>query len=128
LWDALELLKPDSLICESFEYRQNSRAGLDLTPAHLIGVVKLYGDKHDCRLFFQTAAKGKGYYTDSALKNALVFNSHFRHGRDAVRHLLTWFTFGAGYKYNDLDAKDKFAFQMLDEQNLLDSYFDRVVL
>lgn len=128
LWEALKRLQPDSLICESFEYRQNSRAGLDLTPVRLIGVVNLYAALEGCRLHMQTAAKGKAWWTDDALKRHLIYDRSYRHGRDACRHLLHWFMFGAGFKYNDLDQKDKFGFCMVDEQYLLDSYFDRVAL
>jgi hypothetical protein len=76
----------------------------------------------------QTASQGKRYFTDQTMKRLLIYNAAYRHGRDAARHLLEWFTFGAGYQYNDLDAKDKFGYRMVQEQYLLDSYYDRVVL
>jgi hypothetical protein len=128
LWDALMKLRPDWLICESFEYRQNSRAGLDLTPAHLIGVVRLFAEKSGCKLHMQTASTGKAFYSDSTLKKFLIYNRSYAHGRDAIRHLLQWHTFGPGYQFNDLDNKDKFAYRMVEEQYLLDSYFDGIVL
>jgi hypothetical protein len=123
LWDALWKLKPDSLICESFEYRQQSRAGLDLTPAHLIGVVRLFAEEFGCKLVMQTAAQGKGHYTDDKLKKNLIYDRHFKHGRDACRHMLQWWTFGAGFKFNQ-DQQ----LRLVAEHHLLDSYFDRVVL
>jgi hypothetical protein len=123
LWDALRKLEPDWLICESFEYRQQSRAGLDLTPAHLIGVVRLFAELSGCKLQMQTAAQGKGYYSDRTLKNLLIYDRHFRHGRDAARHLLHWFTFGAGFQYNSDPT-----LHYVQEQYLFDSYFNRVVL
>lgn len=123
LWDVLLKLRPDTLICESFEYRQQSRAGLDLTPAHLIGVVRLYAETAGCKLVMQTAAEGKGYWSDKKLKDNLVYNRSYAHGRDALRHLLQWFQFGPGFKYNDDPV-----LCMVEEHYLLDSYYDRVVL
>lgn len=128
LWDALIKLEPDWLICESFEYRQQSRAGLDLTPAHLIGVVRLYVEIMGCKLQMQTAATGKGHFTDKKLKDMLIYERAYSHGRDALRHFLQWFNFGPGFQYYDLDHQDKFAYSLVEEQYLLDSYFDRVTL
>lgn len=99
LWNRLADLKPDVIVCESFEYRQRSRAGLDLTPVKLIGIVELYEAKSGCKLYMQTAAKGKGYYTDVLLKKYDFYKRGLPHGMDALRHMLQWFTFGAGYQY-----------------------------
>jgi hypothetical protein len=48
----------------------------------------------------QTAAKGKGYYTNHHLQAADVYTRGIPHGMDALRHLLQWYTFEAGYQYN----------------------------
>lgn len=110
-WDHIQLYgklldyNPDVIVCESFEYRAKARVGLNLYPVELIGVVKLYAGKElndggGPTLCMQTAAKGKGYYSDTHLKNNGVYVRGVGHGMDALRHLLQWYTFGPGYKYN----------------------------
>jgi hypothetical protein len=124
LYNALCDVSPDVLICESFEFRQGARAGLDLAPAHLIGVVRLYAAIRPCELHMQTAAQAKGWWTDQKLKERNLYDRHFRHGRDAARHFLHNFMFGSLAKYfvEDTDV------ELVEEQYLLDSYFDRVVV
>lgn len=96
LWNILQEIQPDHVVCESFEYRNNQhRDNLELYSLELIGVVKLYG--HEA---MQNAAKGKGFYKDEKLKKMGLYRPGVGHGRDAVRHLLHWFTFGPGFKYN----------------------------
>lgn len=90
----------DWIVCESFEYRNRSRAGLVLYSCELIGVLKLYADQSPVALHMQTAATGKGYYTDEKLKSLGVHKKAVPHGMDAVRHLLHWYTFGPGFKFN----------------------------
>jgi hypothetical protein len=97
LYAMLEELQPDHIICEDFEYRNRARAGLDLTPPRLIGVVRLYGAHTGARVHMQKAAKGKGFYTDDKLKKLDLYIKGRPHGRDALRHLLHWLTFGVGY-------------------------------
>ena len=123
LYDAMMDVRPDVLICESFEFRQGARAGLDLTPAHLIGVVRLYAAHAGSQLHMQTAAQAKGYWTDDKLKKNGLYHKSFKHGRDACRHFLHNFTFGSLAKHNDDPLME-----MVEEQYLLDSYFGRVVL
>lgn len=92
-------------ICESFEFRKGARAGLDLTPAHLIGVLMAHcGDAVDNevrRSFFQTAAQGKGYFSDDKLKQLGIYLRGRPHAMDATRHLLQWYKFGFGYQFYD---------------------------
>jgi hypothetical protein len=102
LWDRLFKFKPDCTVIEDFEFRSGQRrTGLDLFPVQLIGVVNLYHNKFapQARLFVQKAATGKAYYTDQVLKRNGLYIRGCAHGMDASRHLLQWFTFGAGHKF-----------------------------
>jgi hypothetical protein len=115
MWDRIEAFKPRYIICEDFEYRSGKgRSGLNLFPVQLIGVVKLYELKaqQQCAVFMQKASTGKSYYNDVNLKAKGFYRRGVPHGMDATRHLLQWFTFGAGYKYNN--GNQKFAL-MLDK-------------
>lgn len=95
LWDFLVEVEPSHVVCESFEYRNNRhRDNLELYSLELIGVVKLF-----CEPTMQNAAKGKGFYSDEKLKKMGLYVPGLNHGRDAVRHLLQWVTFGPGYQY-----------------------------
>ena len=105
LTELLEAVNPDEIICEDFEYRNRARAGLDLTPPKLIGVVQLYCSK-GCPLHMQKAAVGKGHYSDRRLKTQGMYRRGTPHGRDALRHLLHWLTFKGGGKYIDLLSVD----------------------
>lgn len=101
LWKAFEGFLPDWIVCESFEFRNRSRDNIELFSRELIGVSRLWAEQHnDCNLTMQTAAKGKGYYTDDKLKKAGVYKVGKHHGRDAVRHFLHWYTFGPGFQFN----------------------------
>mgnify|MGYP001203850632 FL=1 len=101
LWDALGNINPDVIVCESFEYRNQSRAGLVLYSCELIGLVKLLTEMYrSVELCMQTASVGKGYYSNTLLKKHGVYIAGKPHGMDALRHLLQWYTFGPGYQYN----------------------------
>jgi hypothetical protein len=102
LFSTLQLEFPEHVICESFEYRNTSRSGVNLYPVELIGVVHLFiqGCISPVGLYMQNAATGKGFYSDNKLKEAGVYQRGVPHGMDALRHLLQWYTFGAGYQYN----------------------------
>jgi len=99
LYGFLEDTNPNSIVCESFEFRQGKQTGVDLYPCELIGVAKLYASMNPVELYMQTAAQGKGYYDNDKLKEMGLYKRGLQHGRDACRHLLQWFTFGAGFKY-----------------------------
>lgn len=94
------------VIYETFSYRNNPRAGLDLTPVRLIGVLELlaewYSDQ-DVTFYPQTAAMGKGFYTDEWLKRRGSYIKGAKHSRDAIRHLLHWLHFREGSQYVDID-------------------------
>jgi len=96
----LQKREPDILVIEKFEFRKNSTEGLDLFPKELIGVARLYAIQKDVQMFEQNPSYGMGYYNDMQLKTANVYVRGIPHAMDAQRHLLHWFTFGAGFKYN----------------------------
>lgn len=109
LWRRLQVLEPRFIVIESFEFRgghQRAATGINYFPLQLIGVARLYAEvaKHQCACYLQTPAQGKGYYTNAILKQQGVLKrgmaTSVPHGIDALRHMLQWFTFGPGYKYN----------------------------
>lgn len=103
MWDRIEAFKPRYIVCEDFEFRAGTRrTGLVLFSVQLIGIVNLYCLKaQQSAVFLQKASTGKSYYTDATLKKNGFYRKGAPHGMDATRHLLHWFTFGAGYQYNN---------------------------
>lgn len=113
LWTELNRSTPDVLIYETFEFRnQPSKAKhnrIELFSRNLIGIMNLYADQANlpdsrkiCLLYKQTPFTGKSYYSDNHLKKDKLYKPlKGGHANDAVRHLLQWFTFGPGYKYNE---------------------------
>jgi hypothetical protein len=86
------------VIAEGFDNRDNPAARI--TSAEYNGVVKLWRDRNpDVPVVFQTAALGKGFWTDDKLKKVDLYFKGFKHGRDAMRHLLHYMAHG-------LDRKD----------------------
>lgn len=113
LWNRLEFFRPRFIICEDFDFRgghQRAATGIEYFPIQLIGVSRLYAVKahHQCGIFLQKAAQGKAYYTNNVLRQSGLLPRGLAtstpHGIDALRHLLQWFTFGSGFKYNDTAA------------------------
>jgi len=102
LTELLDIVHADRIICEDFEYRNKARAGLDLTPPRLIGVVKLFAQTTATPLVLQKAVVGKGHYSDLRLKSFGLYERGRPHGRDALRHLMHWLTFKEGNAYVDL--------------------------
>lgn len=101
LYSFLEEMKPTYLVYEGFAYRNRARAGLDLTPVRLIGVIRMYGNLHrECTVHEQTPGQGKGHFSNEHLKSLGVYKKGLQHGRDACRHLLHWYAYGAGYQFN----------------------------
>ena len=107
LYNQLQLLSPDIIICEEFEFRNRSRKGLDLYPRELLGVCELYTQQHKIPLFRQKAMVGKGFYTDGKLKEDGLYVRGKPHAMDALRHLLHWFTFGYGFQFNTSGYKGR---------------------
>lgn len=118
LWRKLRNLKPRYIIIEDFEFRSGAarRGGLELFSVQLIGVANLYAliADHDCAIFVQKAAVGKGYYTDTLLKKHDLYKRGIPHAMDASRHLLQWLTFGAGYKLVEGKHVNEFAQMLID--------------
>jgi hypothetical protein len=95
---------PTTIIYEGFEYRNKPRTGLNLTPVELIGVIKIFKERHEPIVDFvmQSAASGKAFFSDDKLKVMGAYKPGKKHGRDATRHLLQWANFGAGAQWIDL--------------------------
>lgn len=101
-WRRLRDFKPRYLIIEDFQFRQGKyKTGVELFPVQLIGIARLYSliADHPVALYIQSAAQGKSYYTNPVLQSDNLYVRGIPHGMDASRHLLQWFTFGAGFKY-----------------------------
>lgn len=104
-YEFISKIKPDHLIVESFEYRNMRRDNLELYSRELIGIAHLIDQQSsNIKLHMQTAAQGKGFYSDQKLKAMGTYDRSNRHGRDAMRHLLHWWTFGAGYQFNNKES------------------------
>jgi hypothetical protein len=124
-WNVLAMTSADYLICEDFEYRNRARAGLDLTPVKLIGLVELYTwswqfiDRGE--VFFQPASQGKAHYTDEKIKELGIYRKGTNHGKDACRHFLQWLTFGPGYKL--IEEQQEPQLKLVEEDWLLGAYW-----
>lgn len=98
------------IIYEDFSYRNASRAGLDLTPVKLIGIIEYYREQYEPFVGFhkQSAATGKAFWSDDKLKAKDIYAKGRKHGRDATRHLMQWLAFGPGSAFvnvNELTIK-----------------------
>lgn len=113
VWNELEIYlklisyKPDIVGYERFEVRRGKMAtgGVELFPRNLIGVINLYcmqqGDR--CSLYKQMPAQalGKGaFFNTQRLKADQLHKPGRDHANEALKHLLRWWTFGAGFQYN----------------------------
>lgn len=90
------------LIYERFDYRNKARPGLDLTAPKLIGVMDLIVEEEGLLCYPQMPAEAKGYWTDDQLKRFNVYVKGLIHGRDAMRHLLQWWQFKAGFGIHEI--------------------------
>ena len=109
LWQHLNWYQPHIIVYEKFDFRRSPRAQRDkvnLYAKELIGAIKLYQQTNSgppILLHEQTAASAMGekvYFNTKRLKEVGVYKPGKKHSNEAVRHLLRWFTFGKGYKYN----------------------------
>lgn len=93
------------IIYEDFNYRNASRAGLDLTPVKLIGIIEYFREQFEPFVGFhlQSAATGKAFWSDDKLKARNMYAKGRKHGRDATRHLMQWLSFGAGSQFCDMN-------------------------
>lgn len=112
LYVQLKLYYPDIIIYEDFVYRRGQDRA-ELFPRNLIGVINLYnqeranewvdedGNHRPVEVYHQTPSQGKGgQFSDKVLKESRMYKEANPHANDAMRHLLYWFTFGPGFKYN----------------------------
>lgn len=113
LWARLKGFKPRYIVIESFEFRKGKKGfgGLNLFPVELIGVARLYSleAEHQCAVYKQTPAQGKGYFTNPVLRANGLYKMKLEHGLDASRHLLQWCMFGAGNQFIGQQAAGEFA-------------------
>lgn len=115
LWRRLVEFEPRYIVMEDFEFRNRARAGLNLFPVQLIGIARLYAlTQGQCAIKLQKASEGKGYYTDTLLKQVGLYKRGVPHGMDATRHLVHWLTFGPGYQFNGGKQLIEFA-QLIDK-------------
>lgn len=93
------------IIYEDFSYRNASRTGLDLTPVKMIAIIEMFKEKYEPFIHFhlQSAATGKAFWSDEKLKEKGIYTKGRKHGRDATRHLMQWFAFGAGSQFANVD-------------------------
>jgi hypothetical protein len=109
-----------TVICEDFKFRQNKQQNkIVLYPVELIGILRLfmYGDEDN--LYMQEAwiQGDKAQFSDERLKELDLYPKGLQHGRSALKHLLYWWEFSAGYKYNDRPIME-----LVEEQWLRDAY------
>lgn len=107
LWTLMELQQSDHfiIVCESFEYRNTARAGLELISKEYIGVVKLFEQQRmhlpdgthmpSQKLVFQTASMGKvGQKSFVKKRNlqrlGLWSPTEGNHAMDGYGHLIFW--------------------------------------
>lgn len=109
LWDFVPLWI-DHIICETFEFRQGkAKTGVDLYPCELIGVLHMRDQSTKVELHMQdpwVQSGKKVYYSDTKLKDMNFYQSSPHHGRSAVKHMLYWFKFGAGFQYTQGHAPE----------------------
>jgi hypothetical protein len=102
LYNQLVLGNPDYVIWEKFYFRKHyQKEGVELYPKELIGVLQLYCQQNNKPAFDQNPMKSQGsFHSNLKLKEDGIYVAGQPHGMDALRHLLYWFTFGPGYKFN----------------------------
>lgn len=89
------------IVYERFDYR-NSYTKANLTPVEMIGVIKLFCERHSIKSYPQApAVQGDhAYWSNEKLKEYSMYATGLEHGRSATKHLLYWWQFGAGAKYH----------------------------
>lgn len=80
-----------TIVCESFEFRQNrQRDNINLMSREYIGVVKLFSATYGTPVVFQTAGLAKPFVTDAKLKVMDLWVPGQKHAMDATRHAVTF--------------------------------------
>lgn len=77
----------DIVVCERFEYRNTSRAGLEIVSREYIGVTSLWCEIYRRDLVMQNASQAKGFVKDKNLDRLGVLVKADKHAMDAYRHL-----------------------------------------
>lgn len=101
-WEFLNYYKPDFVICEKFEFRNKARRGLELFSRELIGITHLYialvneGEG----LYMQMAGPVIAGFFSKPQNMEGIYKEGKIHSNEAAMHLLHWYKFGAGFKYN----------------------------
>lgn len=96
------------IVCESFEYRNQSRAGLELISKEYIGVVNLFAQERriEKNIHYQTASQGKitknSFIQKHNLQTAGLWSPvhEDRHAMDGYGHLLYWLINGQYRRYD----------------------------
>ena len=89
LWNCIVNGQPDVLVYETFQYRNQSSAGLVLDSREYIGLFQMYGQMyHQCSVVSQSPSQAKGFVKDQTLKEAGIYVPGHPHENDAARHLL----------------------------------------
>ena len=112
----------DHIICEGFTFRQGAALdGANLFPVEIIGILELWRQDIGRYIptYFQNASiQGKSaYWSDDKLKQDGIYRRGIDHGRSALKHLLYWYTFGAGFQFLKDQKKE-----LVDEQWFRRSY------
>lgn len=92
------------ILCEDFEVRDKSPTGLNMTSAHLIGIVKLYAEWYKVPVTLQKAmhALGKGgHYSDAKLKELGIYLPAREHAMASLKHFMQWFNYYGGFQYHN---------------------------
>ena len=82
------------IVCESFEYRNASRPGLELVSVEYIGVMKLFCQERNIQFHMQSASQGKvrdkptAFVKSENLKRLGLWSPSQVHAMDAYGHLL----------------------------------------
>lgn len=108
VWDIYDYLvehAPNFVVYERFEFRRTRTPNnVELYPREVIGVIRLYCHSTgllEKKTYPRMPGQDWQYFTDKKLKDDNVYKAtKGGHANDAVRHLLGWYTFGAGYRYN----------------------------
>lgn len=100
----LDELKPDHVIFERFDFRNRARTGLELFSRELIGIFELYAQQNP-QVTLTRQSPGSvinGFFDRKRLSADGIWKAgaEWIHSNEAAMHLLYWYTFGPGFKYN----------------------------
>jgi hypothetical protein len=109
LHEHLGWYQPHIIVCETFDFRRSPRAQRDrvnLYAKEMIGIIELYVEETSwpVQLHYQTPSQVMqrvAYFNPKRLKEENIHKPGKKHADEAARHLLYWFTFGKGFKYNE---------------------------